>query len=61
MTCACGHEYDEHDDNGVECCVEDCDCIHFERGDVRFQAYMMLLTVFCLGVAVGALLPWVLL
>ena len=30
MTCACGHEFDEHDDNGVECCVEDCDCIHYE-------------------------------
>ncbi len=27
-TCVCGHELNEHD--GVECAVEDCDCIHYE-------------------------------
>lgn len=32
MTCACGHDLDEHD-RGVECTVDDCDCIHFEEFD----------------------------
>lgn len=29
MTCACGHERDEHDDQG-ECQVDDCPCFYFE-------------------------------
>lgn len=36
MTCACGHELDEHDSGGMdgtECCVEECDCIYFESDD----------------------------
>lgn len=28
MTCACGHEQDEHD--GPVCDVEGCDCAQFE-------------------------------
>ena len=32
--CTCGHTWDEHDlDHGMACCVEGCDCIHYEADD----------------------------
>ena len=30
MTCACGHELDEHDALGA-CLVDDCRCFYFEE------------------------------
>lgn len=29
--CECSHVYDEHEEGGGECAIEDCMCIQFER------------------------------
>lgn len=32
-TCACGDEYDEHEEGGRACLVERCGCIHYEAAE----------------------------
>ena len=30
-TCYCGHVYDEHEERGGACTVDECGCVAFER------------------------------